>query len=1342
MSRSCLFVSVTFVIAGIAVASALADPPSPGPVGKALVGPNRGLLASPRMLSPVGMGNPSARRHEARIVLAPQAPAEGSSNPLFPPGCVFFEDYSEFQIGPLPFGDPIIQVADDAFYKSIGGVPPIGNAPNGAPIDRYLLFARRTLNDAINTDFALGANVVIPETLFRTIDAPLQVSQLVYMPTVDGQPRTSLWWSPVSFVEGTALDRVFFGGTNIGGLLEFGQNELGVLDRFISLGPLAPQSSQFFGHPLHPNFPFPVDQWFTIMLNQSQNQNGNDGQSTWIKSNDTVTSNPPFIDPRMASGDIVAPDGDPVGWVNTYPGHVDDPATRDVIEGIGIAATQFNEPAQTNGAFEQAPSLAATPLDGVQLGIGLDPSPSTNPNFTPNDYLFGPACFSGRVFIKPCPIPDFTLAYTDDLEDWTGGAAIQLQGDRWADGVESEPTYISHLQNTTPGGSQSIASQNFNNDDLFRLSFKTALPTRAVGQIGAPLVVSSQVRVASSTRTTRAVALRDSQWEDDVAAWVFLGGTDPTDDSPIPQGDAMVYVRHLNPAFDPTMPAQDDMVQANWIDPTLWVTPPDPPLNLRYMLVPTGAMVPAMVFQEVRLEIEPDPADPDASPTLRVFYGGVELFPNGDSSQQWAAGSRTADSLEFWSGNEETGQFDVIHVDDVHFDGPRQQVGAGPLFMAPYIDGFESYTPAEPIDAQGDTPFLDPASLPVGAISQNAPQLAIVPSASTPAAGDPVCRYQLTEVCEDEQGLLPPVDSVIAMSLAPVPPLAPGAGEQLCPGFSTNPLLTPPTVEVRTPDANVRVAVAGWQLLNDQSVPTPFDPLLGDETGFEYLFTFEPRWRVVTPMSQAQIATDPADATNQVLRLVNPGAIDGSANNFPLFDMVSANLPHVQANAEDFPFVSHLNEVQFDLYIESVDENGQPVLAAPKTRLSLPINSAEPDSGLITEIIFGGPNTNAAAEDISYRTSPNNDYATTTNVSLLTGGMGVTGPLVNTWFRVVVQINEVGEWTLFIDEDRDGPLAPVAIAQGNPLSAHDPAGDPPVDLSRIASFELRQGRDVGGDGEPTSQPPRAQIKHGAWRAIGPSDAAQNDDYCFYETLIEEFKSETNPPTIADVTADTVGEFTGIRELGPNNDVIAVLNKRTNADNTVVGMPLLHDPCPTVGFNTLDSFELLSQDGSEVVYRGRWGLDGLLNAKGMVVNPPPAGGISRPDGMVQNPRVSYNDPLQEPPGFPATIAARPIILADWAFDAHDGVSPVLTVAPASRWFVDNLSLRALEGRTPCADIAGDPTVVNGADLSILLVQWGPEGSGNPLFFNEADYNNDGVINGFDLATLLTNWGPCP
>ena len=47
-------------------------------------------------------------------------------------------------------------------------------------------------------------------------------------------------------------------------------------------------------------------------------------------------------------------------------------------------------------------------------------------------------------------------------------------------------------------------------------------------------------------------------------------------------------------------------------------------------------------------------------------------------------------------------------------------------------------------------------------------------------------------------------------------------------------------------------------------------------------------------------------------------------------------------------------------------------------------------------------------------------------------------------------------------------------------------------------------------------------------------------------------------------------------------------------------------------------------------------------------------------------------------------------------------------------------------------------VNGADLGLLLGNWGPCG-GTPCL---GDINQDGVVNGADLGLMLGAWGPCP
>jgi hypothetical protein len=67
-----------------------------------------------------------------------------------------------------------------------------------------------------------------------------------------------------------------------------------------------------------------------------------------------------------------------------------------------------------------------------------------------------------------------------------------------------------------------------------------------------------------------------------------------------------------------------------------------------------------------------------------------------------------------------------------------------------------------------------------------------------------------------------------------------------------------------------------------------------------------------------------------------------------------------------------------------------------------------------------------------------------------------------------------------------------------------------------------------------------------------------------------------------------------------------------------------------------------------------------------------------------------------------------------------------------------TLTVTPGTTTCAppcpaDLDGN-RIVNGADLGIVLGNWGNSGAG--------DINGDGVVNGADLGAILGAYGPCP
>jgi hypothetical protein len=82
--------------------------------------------------------------------------------------------------------------------------------------------------------------------------------------------------------------------------------------------------------------------------------------------------------------------------------------------------------------------------------------------------------------------------------------------------------------------------------------------------------------------------------------------------------------------------------------------------------------------------------------------------------------------------------------------------------------------------------------------------------------------------------------------------------------------------------------------------------------------------------------------------------------------------------------------------------------------------------------------------------------------------------------------------------------------------------------------------------------------------------------------------------------------------------------------------------------------------------------------------------------------------------------------------HDGIGDICEIAAGA----EDVNRNGTPDSCECvADLFVDHKV-DGADLGILLGQWGPA-SANTV----SDINRDGVVNGADLGLLLGRWGPC-
>jgi hypothetical protein len=107
--------------------------------------------------------------------------------------------------------------------------------------------------------------------------------------------------------------------------------------------------------------------------------------------------------------------------------------------------------------------------------------------------------------------------------------------------------------------------------------------------------------------------------------------------------------------------------------------------------------------------------------------------------------------------------------------------------------------------------------------------------------------------------------------------------------------------------------------------------------------------------------------------------------------------------------------------------------------------------------------------------------------------------------------------------------------------------------------------------------------------------------------------------------------------------------------------------------------------------------------------------------------------------PIEIVALDLVSVGSGFDIRiDAIIPgAMPSSPPINSFQIMHDLRGFARKgVPCpGDINGDGNV-GFADLTLVLLSWGPCGVGCP-----ADGNQDGTVGFADLTTVLLNWGPC-
>jgi hypothetical protein len=109
-----------------------------------------------------------------------------------------------------------------------------------------------------------------------------------------------------------------------------------------------------------------------------------------------------------------------------------------------------------------------------------------------------------------------------------------------------------------------------------------------------------------------------------------------------------------------------------------------------------------------------------------------------------------------------------------------------------------------------------------------------------------------------------------------------------------------------------------------------------------------------------------------------------------------------------------------------------------------------------------------------------------------------------------------------------------------------------------------------------------------------------------------------------------------------------------------------------------------------------------------------------------------------PDYPIQFPLDVSFIAEYSADCNnDGIVDYGQILTGQLADLDSNGVPDICQQPTCvdADLFRDFNV-NGADLGILLSQWGPS---SPL--TVSDINSDGVVNGADLGILLSFWGPC-
>ncbi len=594
-----------------------------------------------------------------------------------------------------------------------------GAVPPGGDVDptrnQVLLNGQGWFGSALTGTF-LGYNLSSAEVYVANTSQAMIVCADFYFDDYE----TAVPWSPQSSLEGGLVARVVLTGYFFGSPLAEPNGQM-LRPLITGNNPGLYSIGQFFAPPIGPapglaTKHVQLQEWFTVAVRVTPST-----LAVYMRDSQTDGSAGITIDDQRDFQFFE------LGWTEIYPGQAATDLGGGVFAGHGRAVNNFMVEAK-----DPSPPILGTTCTNVFTLIGGDPTPEQVPGWVPTNNYTDNFCLIGDVFTRSAE-PKQILPFKDDIELYTPGQGLILQGVTWTDSLSGRGVISTAGNTTLPPGSdgdgmpnQSIQQNNQIEDSRFRTEFSINTPhdqrngvspppadNHPVATPECPVTVSVNILVDSPT-TVRGMSVSDT-FILGVSEQLLTGVADNFDII-----DDTLHIRLANSAFDPTMHTTSGVR----VD-----SPPnlaDNTSNLNYPTTTnlTGAGLIGAFFT-LKLTLFGDGTAEWSVNDIPLEFDSTFLSANGFEPEfqeaktlagqpspmsppytRFLSEQFTLNQAGFQSGNNFGGFGDAILIDDFCVDGKGFTPGPGPVFELPMCDDMECYVLDQPIAQQGDTPFV------------------------------------------------------------------------------------------------------------------------------------------------------------------------------------------------------------------------------------------------------------------------------------------------------------------------------------------------------------------------------------------------------------------------------------------------------------------------------------------------------------------------------------------------------------------------------------------------------------------------------------------------------------